>query len=92
MPTFDEYIDRVAEVVTAGTRRVYDTYWRRVREVWGGRRLDEPTPLEIKQLAERVKSEVVSRRNARGGRTAAEHLISALRCLYRYAVADGLIS
>jgi integrase/recombinase XerC len=92
MPTLDEYIDRVAQAVTSGTRRVYDTYWRRVREVWGGRRLDEPTPLEIKQLAERIKSQVVSRRNSRGGRTAAEHLIGALRCLYRYAVADGLIT
>jgi integrase len=92
MPTFDEYIDRVSEAVTIGTRRVYDTYWRRVRQVWGDRRLDEPTPLEIKQLAERVKSQVISRRSSRGGRTAAEHLIAALRCLYRYAVADGLIS
>jgi hypothetical protein len=31
------------------------------------------------------------RRNARGGRSAAEHLISALRCLYRRAVADGYL-
>jgi integrase/recombinase XerC len=92
VPTFDEYIDRVSEAVTIGTRRAYQTYWRRIREVWGNRRLDEPTPLEIKQLAERVKSQVVSRRNARGGRSAAEHLIAALRCLYQSAVADGLIS
>jgi hypothetical protein len=92
MPTFAEYIDRVSNAVTAGTRRVYDTYWTRVREVWGDRRLDEPTPLEVKQLAERVKAAAVVRSNSRGGRTAAEHLISALRCLYRYAVADGLIA
>lgn len=32
---------------------------------------------------------MVARRNARGGRSAAEHLIAALRCLYRRAVADG---
>ncbi|MGY3520846.1 tyrosine-type recombinase/integrase [Micromonospora sp. PTRAS2] len=32
------------------------------------------------------------RRNSRGGRSAAEHLISALRCLYSHAVADGLIA
>jgi hypothetical protein len=52
MPTFAEYIDRVSGVVTAGTRRVYDTYWKRVRHVWGDRRIDELTPLEIKQPAE----------------------------------------
>src|SRR5206468_12316763 len=36
-----------------------------------------------------VKTHVVARRNARGGRSAAEHLIAALRCLYTHAVADG---
>ncbi|MFI7335960.1 tyrosine-type recombinase/integrase [Micromonospora aurantiaca (nom. illeg.)] len=61
-------------------------------EHWGQRRLDEPTPSEIEQLAEYVKAHVVSRRNARGGRSAAEHLIAALRCLYKRAVADGLIA
>jgi site-specific recombinase XerD len=34
---------------------------------------------------------VVARRNARGGRGAAEHFIAALRCLYRHAEADGHI-
>ncbi|WP_432049995.1 tyrosine-type recombinase/integrase [Verrucosispora sp. NA02020] len=92
VPTFDEYIDRVSEAVTAGTGRVYGTYWNRVREVWGSRRLNEPSPLEIRQLAERMKDQLVVRRNSRGGRTAAEHLISSLRCLYSYAEADGLIA
>jgi len=51
--------------------------------------LDEPDPSDIKRLAEHVKTHVVARRNARGGRSAAEHLIAALRCLYNHAVADG---
>ena len=91
MPTFDEYIERVSAAVSEGTRRIYVTYWRKISKVWGNRRLDEPTPLEIKQLAERAKQDVVQRRNSRGGRGAAEHLISAIRCLYQYAVADQLI-
>ena len=32
-----------------------------------------------------VKTHVVARRNARGGRSAAEHLVAALRCLRRHA-------
>lgn len=91
MPTFDVYIARVSDGVTSGTLRVYETYWNRVRGTWGHRRLDEPTALEIQQLAEKTKGMVVIRRNARGGRVAAEHMIAALRCLYRFAVADGLI-
>jgi integrase/recombinase XerC len=39
-----------------------------------------------------VKTHVVARRNARGGRSAEEHLVAALRCLYRQAERDGLIA
>lgn len=92
VPTIREYINRVSDAVPAGTRRVYDPYWRRTVELWGDRRIDEPTALEIKQLAEHIKLNAVLRKNSRGGRTAAEHLISALRCIYRHAVADGLIA
>lgn len=90
-PTFAEYIPVVANAVTNGTRRVYGSYWNRIERQWGHRRLDEPTPSEIKQLVEHVKTNVVPRRNARGGRSAGEHLIAALRCLYRHAEDDGLI-
>ena len=88
-PMFAEYIPVVSEAVSTGTRRVYSSYWNRILKEWGGRRLDEPDPTQIKRLAEQIKTNVVPRRNARGGRSAAEHLIAALRCLYNHAVADG---
>ncbi|WP_431908925.1 tyrosine-type recombinase/integrase [Amycolatopsis thermoflava] len=91
VPTFTEYIPIVSAAVTDGTRRVYGSYWNRIDAHWGHRRLNEPTPSEIKQLVEHVKINVVPRRNARGGRSAGEHLIAALRCLYRHAEDDGLI-
>ena len=91
-PTFADYIPKVSAAVSPGTRRVYSSYWKRIADHWGQRRLDDPTPLEIKQLAEHVRDHVVARRNARGGRSAAEHLIAAMRCLYNHAVADGLIT
>jgi len=91
VPTFAEYIPTVSAAVTDGTRRVYGSYWNRIAEQWGHRHLDEPTPSEIKQLVEYVKVNVVARRNARGGRSAGEHLIAALRCLYRHAEDDKLI-
>lgn len=92
MPTISEYVDRVAGAVSPGAYRVYGTYWRKVSRVWGQRRLDEPTSTEVRELAERVKTSAVVRRNSRSGRSAAEHLIGALRCLYRHAEADGLIA
>ena len=91
VPTFAEYVPVVSAAVSAGTRRAYGSYWNRVLEHWGDRRLDEPSPSEIRQLMTHVKTHVVARRNARGGRSAEEHLVAALRCLYRRAVDDGLI-
>jgi integrase/recombinase XerC len=92
VPTFAGYIPVVSAAVSAGTRRAYGSYWNRVVEHWGDRRLDEPTPSEIRQLMTYIKTHVVARRNARGGRSAEEHLVAALRCLYQRAVDDGLIT
>jgi site-specific recombinase XerD len=92
VPTFAEYVPVVSAAVTAGTRRAYGSYWNRIVSHWGDRRLDEVTPSEIRQLMAHVKTHVVARRNARGGRSAQEHLVAALRCVYQRAVDDGLIT
>ena len=92
LPTFAEYVPVVSAAVSDGCRRAYGSYWNRIVEHWGSRRLDEPTPSEIRQLMTYVKTHVVSRRNARGGRSAQEHLVAALRCLYARAIDDGLIT
>jgi integrase/recombinase XerC len=91
VPTFAEYVPVVSATVTDGTRKADGSYWNRVVEQWGTRRLDEPTPSEIKQLVAYVRANVMPRRNARGGRSAAENLIAALRCLYKRAEEDGFI-
>ena len=90
-PTFAEYVPVVSAAVTDGTRRAYGTYWNRITEQWGARRLDEPTPSQVRQLMKLVKANAVHRRNGLGGRSAEEHLVAALRCLYRHAEDDGLI-
>lgn len=92
VPTFAEYLPIVSAAVSDGTRRVYQSYWNRILAHWSTRRLDEPSPSEIKQLAEHIRTDVIKRRNARGGRSAAEHLIAALRCLYQHAHADGWVT
>ncbi len=92
VPTFADYVPRVSGAVSSGTRRVYGSYWNRVIQAWGHRTITDVTASDIGQLAEHVKATVVTRRNARGGRGAAEHLIAALRCLYKHAVADGILT
>lgn len=66
--------------------------WYRILEHRAQRRIDEPTASEIRHLLEHTKTHVVSRRNACGGRGAAEHLLAALRCRYRHAEDDGPIT
>src|SRR5260370_91412 len=80
VPTFAEYVPVVAATVTPGTLRAYRPYWKRTVEQWGERRLDEPTPSEVKQLVACVKANAVQRRNRRGGPNAAENPISARGC------------
>src|SRR5580704_10319709 len=92
VPAVAGYVPVVSAAVSAGTRRAYGSCWNRVAEHGGGRRLDEPAPSEIRQLMTYLKTHVVARRNGRGGRSAQEHLVAALRCLYRRAVDDGLIT
>jgi integrase/recombinase XerC len=92
VPTFAEDVPVVSAAVCAGTRRAYGSYWNRIVEHWGTRRLDEPTLSEIRQLMVYVEAHVVARRNARSERSAEEHLVAALRCLYQRAVDDGLIT
>jgi integrase/recombinase XerC len=67
VPTFAEYVPVVSAAVTAGTRRVYGSYWNKVVEHWGPRRLDEPTASDVERLVEYVKTHVVVRRTGAAG-------------------------
>src|SRR5574342_789522 len=69
-PTFAEYVPVVAETVSLASRRAYGSYWKKVVTQWGHRRIDEPTPSEIRQLGEHIRSTVVVRSTATGGHSA----------------------
>lgn len=92
VPTFAEYVAVVSAAVSPGSRRMYGTYWNKAAAKWRDRRLDEITPTEIEALTRDTQANALQRRNSRGGRSASEHQIAALRCLYKRAVADGIIT
>lgn len=89
VPTFADFIPHVAAAASAGTLKAYGTYWNRIVELWGQRRLDEPTPLEIELLGKQLRAGRIQRRTDRGGASTEEHFVGAMRCLYRRAVANG---
>lgn len=92
VPTFAEFVPQVAAAITPGTLKAYGSYWDRVVEQWGSRRLDEPSPLEIERLGKQIRANRVIRRNGRGGSSAEENYVAAMRCLYRRAVDNGLLT
>jgi integrase len=92
VPTFREYLPVVRAAVGAGTLRAYSSYWNRIEEQWGDRRMDDVKASDIRGLVEFVRANRVVRRNARSGRGTAENLIAALRCVYSHAVADGYLT
>jgi integrase len=92
MPTLAQYVPRAWAAATPGTRASYGPYWQRAVDHYGTRRLDEITPSDILALRRHVVATVRPRRSGRGGRHAGEHLVRALRNLYRLAVRDELIS
>lgn len=91
-PTFADYIPRVARAVTPGARRTYQPYWNILLHLWPDRPITEPTPTEFMHLTAQVKAAAQVRRNSRNGTSAAEHFITAARCLYRHAELDRLIT
>jgi integrase/recombinase XerC len=91
-PTFAEYVPVVRASIGVGTLRCYGTYFDRVVARWGSRRIDQVNASDVRGFVADIKADAVQRRNSRGGRSAAENAISALRCLYRRAAADGFLT
>ena len=83
-PTFRAYIPVVAAGVRPSTRRVYSSGWKRIENHWGERRIDEPTPPEIRQFLVQMQSELVIRRSGRGG-----HSDTSPVCSRSWACAGG---
>ncbi|MFI1239902.1 tyrosine-type recombinase/integrase [Nocardia salmonicida] len=90
-PTFAEAIPRVRARLTAGTARTYGTHFDLLESRWANRSLGEPTHHELEELAQMVQMTARTNRASRGGTSAVEHYVSAVRCIYRYAEEAGWI-
>ena len=91
LPTFRDYVPHVIAASGTGATRTYSTYWTRITETFGDRRLDEVTPSEIEGLMRHLVENRHIRRNDRGGHSVAEHLLAAMRAIYNRAINDNLL-
>lgn len=71
--------------LSAGTARTYGTHLDLLESVWPNRPLNEVTRHELEDLARAVRANARTNRASRGGTSAVEHYVSAVRCIYRYA-------
>lgn len=90
-PTFAEYLPTVIAAAGPGARRTYGTYWDRILSEFADHQLDQVCVTDIEILMNHTIGATVTRRTARNGIYAAEHLLAALRAIYTRAVADRLL-
>ncbi|MFD0525536.1 tyrosine-type recombinase/integrase [Paractinoplanes durhamensis] len=91
VPTVAQFVPQVAEVTSPTTRRTYGTYWKLMVAMIGTLGLDQVKPIDIARVAATARDKSVQRRNGRGGVGAQENAISAMRVIFRHAVANKLV-
>jgi site-specific recombinase XerD len=91
IPTIADYLPHVQAAEGPGARRTYSTYWDRILDAFGDRRLDQITATDIETLLRHVMATTVTRRNHQHGHYAGEHLIAAIRAIYTHAINDELL-
>ncbi|NUT53075.1 MAG: site-specific integrase [Saccharothrix sp.] len=92
VPTYAEVLPAVAKAVPEKSRTAYGTYWGRIEDRWGDRRVDTTTVADVVALFEWTRENVVVRRSANGGASAVLHTYEALRCVFRYCVEQEILT
>ncbi|KJK35941.1 hypothetical protein UK23_42480, partial [Lentzea aerocolonigenes] len=92
IPTFAEYVPKVAAAAGPGAQRTYGTYWAYIVTAFGDRPLDQVDATDIQTLMRQVVDLRIVRRSDRGGHSTAEHLLAAIRTIYVHAIRDEILS
>ncbi|MEV6646893.1 tyrosine-type recombinase/integrase [Amycolatopsis sp. NPDC051371] len=92
MPTFAEYVPQVAKTMPESSSKTWRYYWQVLVDEWGDRPIDEPRASEINQLANLVQQRAAAKPQSSTGRGARSLFIDAVKCLYRCAAGDKLIT
>ncbi|WP_284742282.1 tyrosine-type recombinase/integrase [Amycolatopsis sp. RTGN1] len=92
MPTFAEYAPEVAKTTPASSSETWKFYWKVLVDEWGDRPIDEPRASEINQLANLVQQRAAAKSPSYTGQGARSLFIDAVKCFYRCAAGDKLIT
>lgn len=86
-----DYLPAVEAASTDGAKLTYRPYWRLLVTRLGDQAIAAVKPSDLRALALEAQRRAVRRSNSRGGTSARENCVAALRAYFRLAVEDGLI-
>ncbi|RLK58352.1 tyrosine-type recombinase/integrase [Actinokineospora cianjurensis] len=89
--TLNALVPRVSDVVPDPTRKLLNPYWNKALRAWPEREAHTITPGDVRWFINHTRETAQVRKSSRGGHSAAEHGYHALRCLYRYGIAERII-
>lgn len=92
MPTVADYLPTVEAAARSTISRTYASYWRLLVARLGDKRLDQVRTTDLRALANCARTGARKRRNSRGGVSAEENCVAALRAFFRCAVEDGYLA
>jgi len=91
--TVAEYLPTARAAAGPSRSKTYGPYWDRLAaSPLAARPLAEICTSDLLAWVTSVEQNALRRRNTRNGRSARENAISAVRCLFQFAVDDGLIT
>lgn len=86
-----DFLPAVEAATTDGAMLTYRPYWRLLVAQLGDRPVAEVKTTDLRALALEAQRRAKRRSNTRGGTSARENCVGALRAFFRLAVEDGLI-
>ncbi|GLY44506.1 hypothetical protein Amsp01_105290 [Amycolatopsis sp. NBRC 101858] len=92
VPTFAEYVPEVEKTTSESSSKTWRYYWQVLVDEWGDRPIDEPLASEINQLANLVQQRAAAKSPSYTGQGARALFIDAVKCLYRCAAGDKLVT
>lgn len=92
VPTVRDYLSTVEKATTAGASKAYRSYWNKLVDSLGDRRLDEVKVSDLRAVALNAAESAVVRSNHRNGTSAQENCVGALRAFFELATKDGYVT
>ena len=85
------YLSSVRGAATPGAAKTYAAYWSAFVTEFGSREVSDIKASEIARFCREASKRAVVRKNSRGGSSAIENCVGAMRLYFAFALSDGIV-